>query len=170
MWKSDTCEHAQLHHCVWLFATPWAVAQAPMSMGISRQENWSGLPFPSPGDLPQQGSNSVVLHCRWILDHLSHQGNPTICDHFTFAKQRDWIHKWTVGRQNSDPTICTNQLKKLTHHLGEPVQEASLLPVHQTRQPCRLTSVGCSHGWELRADRGASRWELEWSLEEKSRR
>ena len=38
---------------VQLFATPWIVAyEAPPSMGFSRQEYWSGLPFPSPGDLP----------------------------------------------------------------------------------------------------------------------
>ena len=38
---------------VQLFATPWTVAyQAPLSTGFSRQEYWSGLPFPSPGDLP----------------------------------------------------------------------------------------------------------------------
>ena len=37
-------------------ATPWKVAgQAPLSMGFSRQEYWSGLPFPSPGDLPDPG-------------------------------------------------------------------------------------------------------------------
>ena len=42
--------------CVQLFVIPWAVApQAPPSMGFSRQEYWSGLPFPSPGDLPDQG-------------------------------------------------------------------------------------------------------------------
>ena len=41
---------------VQLFATPWTVAhQAPPSMGFSRQEYWSGLPFPSPGDLPDPG-------------------------------------------------------------------------------------------------------------------
>jgi len=41
---------------VWLFATPWTVAyQAPPSMGFSRQEYWSGLPFPSPGYLPHPG-------------------------------------------------------------------------------------------------------------------
>ena len=35
---------------------PWTVAyQAPLSMGFSRQEYWSGLPFPSPGDLPNPG-------------------------------------------------------------------------------------------------------------------
>ena len=39
-----------------LFATPWTVAnQAPPSTGFSRQEYWSGLPFPSPGDLPDPG-------------------------------------------------------------------------------------------------------------------
>ena len=40
--------------CVRLFVTPWTVArQAPLSMEFSRQEYWSGLPFPSPGDLPK---------------------------------------------------------------------------------------------------------------------
>ena len=39
-----------------LFATPWTIAyQASLSMGFSRQEYWSGLPFPSPGDLPNPG-------------------------------------------------------------------------------------------------------------------
>ena len=39
-----------------LFATPWTVAyQAPQSMEFSRQEYWSGLLFPSPGDLPNPG-------------------------------------------------------------------------------------------------------------------
>ena len=42
--------------CVWLFVTLWTVAhQAPQSMGFSRQEYWSELPFPSPGDLPDPG-------------------------------------------------------------------------------------------------------------------
>ena len=37
-------------------AIPWTVAhQAPLSMGFSRQQYWSGLPFPSPGDLPDPG-------------------------------------------------------------------------------------------------------------------
>ena len=38
------------------FVTPWTVAyQAPLPMGFSKQEYWSGLPFPSPGDLPDPG-------------------------------------------------------------------------------------------------------------------
>ena len=40
-----------------LFVTPWTTAhQAPLSMKFSRQEYWSGLPFPSPGDLPDAGT------------------------------------------------------------------------------------------------------------------
>ena len=41
---------------VQLFATPWTVAyHTPLSMGFSKQEYWSGLPFPSPGNLPDPG-------------------------------------------------------------------------------------------------------------------
>ena len=40
-----------------LFATPWTIArQAPLSLGFSWQEYWSGLPFPSPGDLTNPGT------------------------------------------------------------------------------------------------------------------
>ena len=46
--------------CVQLFVTPRAVAyQAPPSIGFSRQEYWSGLSFPSPGDLPDVGIKRV---------------------------------------------------------------------------------------------------------------
>ena len=50
--------------------------QAPLSMGFSRQEYWSGLPFPSLGNLPTQESNPGLSHCRQMLYHLSHQGSP----------------------------------------------------------------------------------------------
>ena len=44
------------------FETPWTVAlQAPLSMGFPRQEYWSGLPFPSPGDLPDPGVEPTSL-------------------------------------------------------------------------------------------------------------
>ena len=73
-------------HCFWVFATLWSVAlQVPPSMGFSRQEYWSGLPFPSPGAFPEPGielrspalqadslpseppGNSCIS--RWILYH-----------------------------------------------------------------------------------------------------
>ena len=55
MWKVLVAQFSSVQSlsCVWLFATPGTVAcQAPLSMGFSRQEYWTGLPFPLPGDLP----------------------------------------------------------------------------------------------------------------------
>ena len=65
--------------CVWLFATLWTVAhQAPLSVGFSRQEHWSGLPFLSPEDLPDPGikPRSPALQASYlpailILIHFS---------------------------------------------------------------------------------------------------
>ena len=54
-------------------ATPWTVAcQTPLSMGFSRQEYWSGLPFPSPGDLPDPGIKpwSSALQADRLLTKL----------------------------------------------------------------------------------------------------
>ena len=46
--------------CVRLFETPWTVTcQTPLSMGLFKQEYWSGLPFISPGDLPDLGTEPV---------------------------------------------------------------------------------------------------------------
>ena len=51
---------AQSLNHVQLFTTPWTVAcQAPLSMGLSRQEYWSELPFPPPGDRPNPGVEST---------------------------------------------------------------------------------------------------------------
>ena len=66
--------------CVRLFVTPPAVAhQAPPSMGFSRQEYWSGLPFPSPGDLPDPGiePRSSALHADALISEPP--GKPQIC-------------------------------------------------------------------------------------------
>ena len=52
----------QLLSCVQLFVTLWTVAcQAPLSLGFSRQEYWSRLPFPPPGDLPNPGIEPTFL-------------------------------------------------------------------------------------------------------------
>ena len=62
---------------VWLFVTPWTVAhQVPWSMGFSRHEYWSGLPFPSPEDLPNTGikPRSPALHADALPSEL--RGKP----------------------------------------------------------------------------------------------
>ena len=54
---------------VWLFVTPWPVAhKAPLSMGFSRREYWSGVQFPSPGDLPNPGIKRASP--TWQADSL----------------------------------------------------------------------------------------------------
>ena len=62
--------HAQLLSRARLFATLWTVAcQAPLSMGFSRQEYWSGLPFPPPGDLPDPETEPRPLRLlHWQAD------------------------------------------------------------------------------------------------------
>ena len=57
--------------CVRLFATPWTVAhQAPPSMGFSRQEYWSGLPFPSPGVLPDPKAYLLPFLSPKVVPHV----------------------------------------------------------------------------------------------------
>ena len=76
LWSSPhVC--AQLLRCVRLCATPWTLArQAPLSIGFLRQEYWSGLPCPPPGDLPNPGikPKSPALQAGSLP--LSHQGSP----------------------------------------------------------------------------------------------
>ena len=58
------------------FVTPWTVAcQTPLSGGFSRQEYWSGLSFPSPGDLPDPGIELMTPALQGGSLALSHQGN-----------------------------------------------------------------------------------------------
>ena len=55
-WEDPLEKGKATHSCILAWRIPWTVGhQAPPSMGFSRQEYWSGLPFPSPGDLPDPG-------------------------------------------------------------------------------------------------------------------
>ena len=73
-----------LHDCmlspfshVWLCGTLWTIARkAPLSVGFSRQEYWSGLPFPPPKDLPNPGTKPVTLPPYPKLYHYRHLGIP----------------------------------------------------------------------------------------------
>ena len=57
--------------CVWLFGTPGTVAcQSPLSLGFSRQEYWSGLPFPSLGDLPDPETEPASLASPALADRF----------------------------------------------------------------------------------------------------
>ena len=65
-WLERACLPSRFSH-VWLFVTPWTVArQAPLSMGFPRQGCCSGLPFPSPGDLPDPGIELLSLMSPYL--------------------------------------------------------------------------------------------------------
>ena len=67
---NPACVHAKSLSCVWLIVTRWNIAlQAPVSRGFSRQEYWSGLPRPSPGDLPNR-EIETVSHCVSCIGRL----------------------------------------------------------------------------------------------------
>ena len=79
--KTEKCQvstaAAQVLICIRLFETPWTVApQAPLSMGFSRQEHWSGLPVPSPGGLPDPGTERASPALKADSFLLSHLGAP----------------------------------------------------------------------------------------------
>ena len=87
-WKSykknfpqDLCLRIHLLVNVCLIAQLWStlcdlVNRSPQPMGFSQQEYWSRLSFPPPGDFLIQGSNSSLLHCRWILYHWTTREAP----------------------------------------------------------------------------------------------
>ena len=94
---------------VWLSVTPWTVAlQASLSMGFSRQEYWSGLPFPSPGDLSNPGveTESLALAGRFFMAELP-------------GKPHTWLY-WSLkflkhhGRISGTPGVWTTMIMSST--------------------------------------------------------
>ena len=62
IWRTLCTYMLSYFSCVQLFVTPWtAASQVPLFMGFSRQEYWSGLPYPPPGDLPDPGIETASL-------------------------------------------------------------------------------------------------------------
>jgi len=67
-------------------------------MGFSRQEYWSGLPFPSPGDLPDPAVEPGSLHCRQALYRLSHQGGDAKCVQGELKLIRNFVKKLIISK------------------------------------------------------------------------
>ena len=83
---------------VWLFSTPWTLAyQASLSIGFSRQEYWSRLPFPSPEDIPNPGiePRSPSLQAD-ILPSVVNKGPSG--QGYGFSSGHVWSESWTVKR------------------------------------------------------------------------
>ena len=75
-WSGRQRESEVAQSCLTLCNPRTVAYQTPPSMGFSRQESWSGLPFPPPGDLPNPVIESSLSHCRQMLYRLSPQGSP----------------------------------------------------------------------------------------------
>ena len=116
-----TAVKAQSLNHVRLCATPWTVAhQAPLPMRSSQQEHWNGLPFPSPGDLPNPGikpRSPPTLQAN-SLPSESHQGSPL------------------VGPRKSNQTRHFLQIQGTTH-----IYAVSGLPLYHLSQDQRAQSM-----------------------------
>ena len=101
----QTVEKVKSLSRVWFFATPWTVTyRAPPSMGFSRQEYWSGLPFPSPGDFPNPGieppssaleAEALTSEPPWDLT-LTVENLPAMQENWVWS----WLGKITPGEGN----------------------------------------------------------------------
>ena len=93
---------------VWLFVTPKTVAhQAPLSMGCSWQEYWSGLPCPPPGDLPNPGIEtaslmSAALAGRFFTTSASWEAPQNVVCTLPFSLSEFPFELWTVSRKGQE--------------------------------------------------------------------
>ena len=94
---------------------PWTVAhQAPLSMGFPRQEYWSGLPFPPPGDLPDPGIEPASpSYCTWQVDSLprSYPESPLILSGMGRIEE---------GRRGKGSNWCLSAMRTVSSLMGVP--------------------------------------------------
>ena len=116
---------------VGLFATPWIVAhQAPLSMGFSRQEYWSGLPCPSPGDLPDPGIRPVSLSLVLQLEGGFFITSTTWEAQISVSSSMKWGVILSGWPKSSFGFFCKMLLKTQTNVLANPI--VSILKGHCT--------------------------------------
>ena len=130
-----------------LFTTPWTIAhQAPLLMGFSRQEYWSGLPCPSPGDLPDPETEPMCPALQAVSLPLSQQESPDLS---IFLPKRThfgcpwWLsgkefhlpmqETWIPSLAQQDPTCC-GATKCMSHNYCSWAQNLQLL------SPCAPSS------------------------------
>ena len=107
---------------VWLFVTLWTVAhQAPLSVGFPRQEYWSGLPCPPPGDLPDQAIEPASLM------------SPALAGRF-FTTSTIWHHTYMIIYPHQmmamlGIAVCITMQKIVTeiHHLNNLKEKAYMM-------------------------------------------
>ena len=73
--------------------------------GISQARILDGLPFPSPGVVPNPGTEPSLPHCRQVLYHLSHQGSPDGCDFGETPQLEEWRQRILAEGAPSTKTV-----------------------------------------------------------------
>ena len=137
--QQDSCSCLVTKPCPTL-VTPWTVAcQAPQSMGFSRQEYWNGLPFPSPGDLPNPGikPRSPVLQADSLPTELWGKHKDSGRGEITF-RINPYTNQW--GLEGSNKTLCAP---------GDPTETEPDLPLSVWVSPVKVwVSSGLPQGWQ----------------------
>ena len=87
--------------------------QVPLSMGFSKQEYWSRLPFPTPGDLPDSESNSHLLHWRVDFLPLVPPGKPILADEAKLCSVGCAMCSWGLLGENWVLSVDQCQLQAL---------------------------------------------------------
>ena len=133
--------------------TPRLAHQAPLSMGFNRQEQWSGLPFPPPEDLPDPGSDLHLCLQHWQMNSFTTEpsGNPS----GTILHVNFLIHEQNVGKSD-----IVWFLKLRLRDLEDLAFVKQLLPwdCHGVREPCRCY-------WRMRENWLKGTWERpSWSI------
>ena len=116
---------------IWLFATQWTVAcKAPLSVGFSRQKYWSGLPFLSPGDLPNPGLNPCFLRLL----------------HWFFTPSTTWEETWKeqeAGFEHGRPSDGYANLKSSRSIQQEVLGQKLFLKVFLAWAETSVTQCSC---------------------------
>ena len=125
---------------------------APLSVEFSRQEHCSGYPFPSPGNLLNQGLNPILLYYRQILYHLSHQGIPIIREQGKEGRKKE--RTWKGGKEGER----RKDFKDLDHAFVEASKSKTNRTSWQVRDSGELYSSFESEGWKLGQNFYAQVW------------
>ena len=129
--------------CVRPSATPWTVAfQAPLSIGFSKQDCWTGFPFPSPGDLPHQGIEPWSSSLQADTLPSESPGNSKFLLLVYFMYQLNYISSVTQSCPTlCDPMNCSTPGLPVHHQLPEFTQihihrvSDDILPSHPLWSP-----------------------------------
>ena len=119
--------------CVWLFGIPWTVAhQGPLSMGIlqARILEWVAMPSSRQGIFPTRS----LLHCRQILYHVSHHGNPRILEWVAYPfprgsfRPRNWTEVSCIAVKFFTSRAIREAPQTNLHHLKKKKKSYPSIP------------------------------------------